>query len=204
MNLAEMRARFQLVLAGLADSEDDASIDERLNGAYQFSVASQLDGDLVEGEWDVETVAGTGEYAYPDTVAQVLQIAPMLDSDEHLGYSTRPEDFWAAFERTGGPERRPTAALFYGRVMYLRPVPDDAYDVKVFVRTQPSALSSSGLTNRDHALAVVYTAAGEFALDVEDMDTAKQLYARADEKIQALRVTSLHSRSMSYRARRSF
>lgn len=204
MNLAEMRSTLRTMLAGLADDAIDVSIDDRLNGAYQYTLPMEIDGELVEGEWVITTVAGTGEYAYDATVAQVMQVAPRLDDTYWLSYHTRPDVFWQAHDRTGGVQQRPDAALFYGRTAYLRPIPDAAYSVRVFTRKFPSALTSDGLVNRDHALAVVYAAAREYAMDVEDDETAMKADARYKDKRDLLQTLSLSTRSQERKRMRTF
>lgn len=204
MNLADMRSTFRTMVGGLADGDTDASINDRLNGAYQFTIPMDVPGELVESEWSLVASGGVGEYSYPATVAQTIQASPLLNDTYKLGYHTRPEQFWQTYQRTGGNLGRPEAALFYGRTLYLRPVPDTLYQVRVFTRAFPAALGSSGLDNRDHALAAVYAAAREYALDFSDDETAQKADIRYKDKRDLLITLSLTARSHERRRMRTF
>lgn len=204
MNLATIRSTFKKALAGLASAESDADIDALLNGAYQYTIPGDIPGEIVEGEWALETVAGTGEYAYPETVFSVKKAAPLIDDKHRLGYYTRPEDFWWIYRRDDSNQRKPAGALFYANQVWLRPIPDDVYTVRIWIRERPAALTAAGIPDRDHALAVAYAAAFEFAADLDHDELMTKLSSRYNRKKSLLYTQSVSARPQQRLNVRSF
>lgn len=202
MNLEQMRTKFKDQLAGMAASVEDGDIDTLLNRAYQFAIPEVVSGFLTEGEWTITTVAATGSYTMPVTVYSVRKEAPEIDDTHYLGYYTRPERFWRTYKRVSAANARPTGALFYGQTCELRPIPDAVYTVRVQARVYPSALTSDGLDNETHALAVVYGAAQEYAED-RSLNVTAELAAKYQTKLGQLRTRS-NNRPHERRVTRSF
>ena len=190
MNLATMRTKFKDQLAGLATAVSDGEIDVLLNGAYQYTIPDALPGFITEGEWELTTVAGTGSYAFPDTVYSVHMRQPELDDRKYLGYYSRPSIFFNRYDRVSPQNARPLGALFYGETVELRPIPDAVYTIHIYARLYPDALTSDGLVSRTHALATIYSAAQEWAEERDQELLMAKLQQRYATQLKLLRTRS--------------
>ena len=179
------------------DASNNTILDEHLNGAYQWTVPGMLSGETQEGEWTLTTVPGTGDYPYPDHVNFPYRKAPILDvgvgGKRILGYSTYPELFWRRYERTLGQQSIPQAILFYGRVAYLRPVPDQAYTIHIFgkVSNETAIVDPTGIADRDYAMTVVAQAVIEHAGLTGNDELAAQ-----GERVNARHFSNVQTRSI--------
>jgi hypothetical protein len=201
-----MRRRFKALTGGLASSETDADIDALLQAAYQYSIPSELPGELTEGQDTIITVSGTSVYQYPDRVHSVRSEAPEIygtvpiitNLNRHLSYETRPREFWAQHDRLGLDQGEPRSALFYGRQVFLRPVPDAVYWILFDTRRFKDALgATASIADQNHAMAVVTSAALEFCEDIDaDELTAKlqRKYARYMDRLRSQSFTRSHVR----------
>jgi len=180
LNLESMRQKFVSRSSGLADDEDDSVVNDYLNRWYQYHVPAVVGGDYTRGLWELTCVASQSVYDYESHV-----IAPSgkgvfigssvtggsLDSQHRLDVET---DYvvWNTSDRIF-PEQDglPDTILIYGRKVYLSPTPDTDYIVSIPGHVGPSAaLTSSGLTNENHAMSVVAGAVSEFLADSEDTE----------------------------------
>lgn len=162
-----MRSKLVEVTAKVLSASNPTALDELLNGAWQFTVPGMLGGEHVEGEWALSTVAATDTYAYPSYFAFAFPKYPRIavgTTDYALDYYSRPGAFYTVWPTASTETGRPCAALFYGREMVLRPIPDAVYSVTIYGKVlKNDVLDSDGVEDRDYAMAVVAQAAIEHA-----------------------------------------
>ncbi len=216
MNLATMRTRFAEHVSDLSSDLSDSDIDAYLNRAYRYVIPSDVGGEFSEGTWELTTEIGTDVYPYASHV-----IAPngesawinsyvngsgstIADQLQFLGTETNRTVFEYADRYDAPSTGRPNACLFYARQVFLTPVPDTAYIVKIPVRMGPSSdLPDAGIVNDNHALAAVTSAAIEFLVESEDADGVMREEALYQRYKQRLNVAA-QARPNARRWKRSF
>lgn len=201
MNRSDMRTTFKERTGNLADSLPDDVIETRLNRAYQYGVAAEVPGSLTEGEWSVTTQDTVATYDYDDEVYEVRDGARI--GTTWLSMYFRKSQFEYDHSSTSS-NSKPYAALFYGRQVKFYPTPDDEYTMTVPARLYPdTSIPSAGLTNHNHAMAVVCEAAREFLMENDEADKAARQAADLAIYLSRLRGASL-GRVRERRARLSF
>lgn len=201
MNLSLMHLKFKERTGNQAESMAPLEIAAFLNGAYQYGIPAEIPGGLTEGEWSVTTEDAVATYDYDDEVYEVRNGARIGTS--WLSMYFRKDQFEYDHSSTSS-NSKPYAALFYGRQVTFYPTPNGIYTMIVPARLYPSdVLSSDGLANHNHAMAVVCEAAREFFMDNQDSESAKMQATDLAIYLSRLRGASL-GRVRERRARLSF
>jgi hypothetical protein len=96
--------------------------------------------------------------------------------------------------------------LIYGREAHLRPTPSGAFSVVIFIRKYLDELSNDALDvgNYDLAMATVYGAARDYAMQIADDEAAQRANSAYREKIGLLQSMSSATVSQERRMMRTF
>jgi len=204
VQLDEIRQKYSDMLAGNGKTAA-SDINALLNGAYQFTLPRMIPGQIREGMWTLETVAGTDTYTYP---SHIISPRPggRLSDDTLLEFWTSPGLFWNRYQRSSAPQARPYAGLFYGREVVLRPVPNAVYTLH-----QPAAVGAvdalssdtDTIDDYDHAMCVATLAALETCEELELVEIQAQLERRLQRYLIPFRRASL-ARPRQRKQRRDF
>ena len=169
MDLATMQVKFVTRLAGSESDWPEPSINEYLNAAYQYSLAAEIPGSLTDGEWSMTTEDGTAEYDYDDEVYEVKGNG--RHSTGAIQTYFRKDAFDSDYANPSAGDK-PQAVLLYARTAKFAPVPGDEHVITFPARLFPSILTSTGLVNGNHAMAVVCESVRAYAFDFGDDEMA--------------------------------
>lgn len=128
----------------------DAVVDGYINEYYTSTMPNDLDLEELQDFWTTDTTAGVDSVALDD---DVLFLRPPFTIDGYpLEVVDDPAKFYSLYPKSGEPYdlARPTAALYLGRSLLLRPGPDEGYEIHAPAYLIPSALSGSGSPAMDH------------------------------------------------------
>lgn len=144
---------------GLLSSGD---LVDAINRFYVYEFPREVSVDEFKGYTEFTTVAGTGLYSLPVTVARVDNPITCKDSDDVVSaieMRTDPVDFFSLYPEYSNDEEDernlPVSALVYGASagqiqFYLRPVPDAIYTIRYWrMGDQPTELSAASDTPDD-------------------------------------------------------
>lgn len=198
LSLVRMREEFRDRMPDLlaVATFDDALVDEYLNGAHRFTIPTEVPGDITEGIWQFETVAGQAIYPFrpsgddPEVHVHSLDGHIFIDDYEIATYRN-PERFWYYERPEDTAEARPTSALIHAEQLELKNVPDAAYTVRAPGQLYPDALTEAGIDYRPRALAIVCAAAMEAAHRYNHGDLAAGLEGELGIHLDRCRVQSL-------------
>jgi len=160
-----------------------------INNYYQNVFPIEFEVKEFEGFTEYETVAGTGMVSVPATVLSVCSPITAKDSDDviyPMDFYTDKGRFFDLFPDDAHDEaterQRPSALLLYGRMIYLRPVPDAIYTIKYFSKAQlPTALANptDAPADRLWGPVIIYGTSIEILQEGgedEEADSLKDLY----------------------------
>lgn len=123
----------------------DADLGEYVNNFYQWDLPVEVGSPEFDDWYEFNTEDGVGYQALPETILSVNP--PVFIDNERASWYTNDEDFWDIYpwdQVSADDEEEPEAVLQMGRTLYLRPVPDDVYAVKIKCRTtKPTVLSDA-------------------------------------------------------------
>lgn len=197
MNLATMRSEFSKRVAGLDSALTSTDVDAYLNRAFRYTIPDKVHGMLSDGTWTFDTVASTVEYELPANVHTPRK--PVYVDGEPIETYTRREQFWWDYDADTTDTAEPRAALIYGggdqtyarHLIRFYPIPDAAYTITGGGRLYPAEdMTAATDLNPTHALAIVASAAQEFALDLSVDEIAQREGVRFLDKLSDLRTRS--------------
>lgn len=216
MNLSRMNVLFKDYVADTAETLTSTTILDFLDRAYQYTIPSDVGGEMSEQLWELETTAGTASYSYPDTLvapnagtAYITEYRDTPSTTVSVGpygvrFVTDPASFESWFASGAASTGIPDTALFYARTVRFSPAPSLDYNVTIPSRGGPTTgIGVTGIANEVHAQAVVFAAAADYLASQEDTTgyaLCLQEYERYKEKLQ----TYAHARPNSRRSGRSF
>lgn len=126
-----------------------AQLDDYINEYYTLQMPLDLDLEESQEFWTGETADGVDNVPLD---AEVLIIKPPLTVAGYpMELVDEPVRFYALYPKSGEPytENRPDTALYYGRVLILRPPPDGIYQLHAPCLTIPYVLTAGQGPNRD-------------------------------------------------------
>ena len=215
MNLVTMRERFTEHVSDLASDLSTSSVDEYLQRAYLYVIPMDVGGEFSEQVWSLFLLTGQDTYEYARYVVSVTTESAWIDQGGETNPALSiPRTFLnvytnrTVFEIYGNQElaspARPTSVLFYGRELIVSPTPDMNYILKVPIRGGPTVgLTSTGIENNVHAMAVVTAAASEFLIESEDEAGVNRESALYQSYLKRLHVMA-HGRPNKRRRARSY
>jgi len=176
--LADIRKKVRKYTGFLSAQQiEDAVIDEAINDFYvnEFPI---LVNSTSLSTWHVfNTSPGVGEY--PLEVAILNTLSPIYVADYPVWFTRDRDLFFANYPLNESAQQgKPFAAyLDDDRTLYLRPVPDGEYEVKILVAKKPTALENDTDKPLDPAWgrAVAVGAAIHLLMEEGDKDAANEL-----------------------------
>lgn len=157
----------------------DSDLLDYINNFYQWDFPVEVGSPEFESWYEFNTSDGTGYQDLPETILTV--VPPVFIDSERASFYMDEEDFWEAFpwdQTSSDYEDEPYAVFLKGRRLYLRPVPDDTYAVKVSSKTtKPTAFSADDDEPEYEGAGpmICYGASIAIANDGGDDDLAKKL-----------------------------
>ena len=124
----------------------DTNVITRLNQYYQDMFPYDVKFSVPELElWHTfDTTASDGDYNLSTDGPNIVRVGPpAYVNDEPVNFWTDVERFHSEYPFDYDTEDVPTDILLFGRVLYLRPVPDDAYEVRLRKTSRPDAWTST-------------------------------------------------------------
>lgn len=176
--LADIRKKVRQYTGLLSAQQiEDAVIDEAINDFYvnEFPI---LVNSTSLSTWHVfNTSPGVGEY--PLEVAILNTLSPIYVADYPVWFTRDRNLFFGNYPLNEPAQQgKPFAAyLDDDRTLYLRPVPDDEYNVRILVTKKPTALENDTDKPLDPAWgrAVAVGAAIHLLMEEGDKDAVNEL-----------------------------
>ena len=110
---------------------------DKINDYYVDVLPGEVDLNNPEGWYEFNTSDGTGTQALPTTV---LAVSPPVFSDgDQINFWTDNGEFFLQYPFSDANEAEPLDVLEYGRELYLRPIPDATYAIRIAAELQPTA-----------------------------------------------------------------
>lgn len=134
--LSRIRERIR-ELTGKPDTSQisNEEILARVNDFYINILPSEIDCQPLRSWYEFDTVDGTGTQTLPSTVIAV-EDPVFLDGDE-INFWTDDKLFYALYPFSFTDEQEPSDILLDGRTLYIRPIPDGIYTIKIRAYLQP-------------------------------------------------------------------
>jgi hypothetical protein len=147
----------------------DAALDNYINEYYTLILPADLDLEELKGFWSKNTATGVDTLALDNNV--LFLKPPYTAGGYPLEVFDDPVRLYHLYPKTGEPyaPARPTAALYQGRSLLLRPGPDAVYEIYCPAVLMPAVLSGAGAPMMDQwgrlialgAAILIYTTAGQ-------------------------------------------
>lgn len=179
-DLQTIRSTVRRLVGNVQYSQDE--FNRRINNYYRYTLPECLTLPELDTFYEFDTTASTGEYALPDTVMTLKAPITIDDGDgdavTNLGFWQDAKSFFAAYpDDDGAEENEPLDVLLHGATLYLRPIPDDTYTIRIAVAQRPDVLSDDDdtVTNDKWGPVVAYGTAIQILLDMRQMELAAEL-----------------------------
>jgi hypothetical protein len=148
---SEIRAEVRL-LAGIPDTSQmsDGDVNDRINDFYLNIFPGDVYVQELETFFYIDTADDDdGEYLLDDDMFTIEEPMTIKDSDNDVStveFYQNKDKFYELYPEDAHDEdderQKPAAALLYGRVLFLRPKPDEVYRLKTAAKKKPAALST--------------------------------------------------------------
>jgi len=155
------------------DQISDANILIEINHYYQHVFPLEANITEFKGWYTFDTVDGTGYQDLPDTVISVG--SPAYCNDDEVNLWSDEKRFYEEYTHDYDTENVPTDILLFDRRLILRPIPDDAYEVRLRQRSSiPDALVTGDIDNAIYGLAIGYGSAIMYLKNQGEKDIAEE------------------------------
>jgi hypothetical protein len=155
-----------------ANQISDANILVEINHYFQYIFPGEAGIPEFKGWYTFNTVDGTGSQAIPDSVPEVHPPAYVDDDDATLW--TDETRFYQEYPHDFTTKNKPSDILLLDRTLILRPIPDDAYEVRLRKKSSvPDALTSGDLDNSLWGPSIAYGTAIMFMSQKGEVDEAQ-------------------------------
>lgn len=175
--LARIREKVRELVGKPSTSQiSDSEILLRVNDFYINILPIEVDCKPLRSWYDFSTVASTGTQVLPSSVISV-DGPVFLDGDE-INLWSDDRLFYTMYPFSYTDENQPADILIDGRTLYIRPIPDDAYDIKIRAYVQPGtpfSTDASVPTDDQWGPFIAYGAAIEIFQADGDTDQAGEL-----------------------------
>jgi hypothetical protein len=178
--LSKIRSKVRSLI-GMPDTNQISNSDilDEINHFLQFVLPYEIKLKTLKTWYEMDTVLGTGAYSIdvdmlrirtPITVDGVPVNKVYVDADQF--FSKYPRD-----NEGSDTYNTPSDILLYDDVIYLRPIPDDVYTVRVSVADVPTALENDDDTPQDEAWGalIAYGTAMNILSDNSDFEASLNL-----------------------------
>jgi len=176
--LADIRKKVRQYTGLLATQQiADAVIDDAINDFYVNEFPLLVSSTSLSQWYEFNTTAGAGEYPLEVDILNIL--SPVYVNDYPLFFTRDRGLFFGNYPLDEPAQQGKPFAAFLDddRTLYLRPVPDAEYNVRVLVVKKPTALVNDTDKPLDPAWgrAVAVGAAIHLLLEEGDKDAANEL-----------------------------
>lgn len=176
----------------------DANVLVEVNHYYQYIFPGEAQISEFMGWYTFNTVASTESQDIPETVTELS--APAYINDDDANFWTDVERFYQEYPHDYDTEGLPTDILLFDRTLRIRPIPDDAYEVRLRKKSStPGALTTGNLYNSLWGPAIAYGTSIMYLLDQGDDGTAKELEAAYNFHMSAIRNQVIRQRPVGRR-----
>ena len=148
---------------------------------YAACLELSNESDLIEDTFTTTTVAGTQTYSFPTNALKIYRVE--YDGQKLQKITQRDDDKLTLVNSNTTEQGRPLAYWIWNNELYLRPIPDDAKQLKVFAYVQAAPIQ---VTSTLEIPSVFHTRITDFilhAFTAKDKDyTASRYYLEKWEK----------------------
>jgi len=181
--LTQLRSKVRELTGRLSTSDlSNSDLDDKINDFYLYVLPDEIVLPELKTFYSLTATDGTGSYTLPSTVFKIEKPITVDDGDgdavSELGFWEDKDAFFTEYpEDDSADEDQPADMLLYGNTIYLRPIPDAAYTVKMAAIQRPTALSadSDTVTNPKWGPVIAYGTAIQMFIDAKDVDGASDL-----------------------------
>lgn len=116
---------------------------------YDAEMALCTESWVAKNTFETTTVAGTRSYAYPTNMIKVRRVT--YDGERLDEITFREDDLLTGMQEDVSDQGRPVGFVDFDNVIFLRPTPDSAKELKIYGYVQPPAIpgATSTLTTPD-------------------------------------------------------
>lgn len=151
----------------------DADILVKINHYYQYVFPLEANITEFKGWYTFNTVASTGSQALPETILSVSP--PVYSNDDPATLWTDEERFYSEYPHDYATEDIPVDILLFDRTLILRPIPDDAYEIRLRKTSSiPDALTTGSLDNSLFGPAIAFGSSIMFLCEKGEKDIADE------------------------------
>lgn len=176
--LSDIRTKVR-ALTGRATSDQmtDTVLDSYINNYYKYTLPDELDPQELLHWYTLATVSGQGAYGVDPTM---LSLKPPVTIDGvDIDYYADEGLFFDLFPRDNeGSDTydEPTAILLFDSVIYLRPIPDAVYTLRVKSKNRPDTLTNDTDEPKDSKWGplIAYGASIDIHMDSGEIDEANE------------------------------
>ena len=169
----------------------DAAIVIRANQYWQDVFPYDVKFQVPELElWHTfNTVDGDGDYNLSTDGSNIIRVGgPAYVDDNPADLWTDVERFHDEYPHDYETEDRPTDILLFGRVLYLRPIPDDIYEVRIRKTSRPTAwVSTDTITPEPAGPCIAYGSAVMYLSSQGERDIAEEHVSMYNHFLGAMR-----------------
>ena len=170
---------------------ENPRLDRWINHGY-LDLAGSVDFEVLNTDASIDTVAATQTIDTPSG-AMIVQLVRDQDNDNLLGWVPKVE----FFRRSASVSGKPTHWTRHGDLIYLYPIPDDAYEMWVPYKAAPELLAATldvSVLPDIWDLAIFYLSAHHALVALGDEQRAASWFSRAVLYIQSrMTETDLHA-----------
>lgn len=178
----------------------DANILIEANHYYQYIFPGEARISEFMGWYTFNTVASDGDYDITETVTEITY--PAYVDDDEVNFWTDYDSFYEEYPHDYTTEDLPTDILILDRSIILRPIPDDAYEVRLRKKSStPDALTSGNLDNSLWGPSIAYGTSIMYLLDKGIDGAASELEPTYNYHISTVRKQNIRQMPIGKRPR---
>lgn len=141
-DLEDIRTLFRKLTGRLTTailSDDDCN--NEINSFYMHDFVQEVQPKELQAVYEFDLTASTGLYEIDEAV--IIVNPPVWINNKRVSWHTNYDDFFSnLYPWDYDDEGEPSDILITGRAMYVRPIPDDAYEFKAFALYRPDELTA--------------------------------------------------------------
>lgn len=146
--------------------------------------------NAIENTYTTPTVASQQEYSWPTNAIAIKRIT--YNGQKLTKISFREDDFLTGFNQATTSTGRPIAYAIFDRTIYLRPVPDVVYSLKLFTFDKPGEVTASSTLDVPEIfhLGMANYLLWKMATKDQNFQAAAEFKAQWEEEVERCRMWS--------------
>jgi len=130
----------------------DADLLDKINDFYVEILPQEVSVHEFTAYFEFDTVDGTGTKALSAIDSSIINVVPPIYVDgDQVNFWIDDNVFFQQYPHSNTDEAEPSDILLFGNTLYLRPIPDAAYTVKVKTTVhKPTAFTADANTPEDN------------------------------------------------------